>query len=171
MMILHPVIGFYQTLFALLLIFSGGFQVIRWLRWRPWITLSVPLLWSLHFALKFIGFGLILLGISYLITGIQSSPIWHLLTIGGMGGLILAMISRVSLGHTGRPLTPPKLMSVAFILISISAMVRAFGPILLPAKTMIFIDISAFCWIGAFLIFVINYGPMLCKTRIDDRPG
>ena len=170
-LLLHPIVGFNSVVFGILLIAAGIFQAIRWARWKPWITLAVPLLWSLHLALKFIWFGLILLGISYLAPEIPSNHIWHLLTIGGIGGLILAMISRVSLGHTGRPLTPPKAMSLAFILMTISALIRTFGPWLMPTATSIFIDISGFCWILSFAIFVYYYGPMLTTARADDRPG
>jgi uncharacterized protein involved in response to NO len=170
-LLLHPVIGLNPTIFAILLIISGVFQAIRLIRWKPWITLAVPLLWSLHFALKFIWFGLILLGISYLIPEVPSNHIWHLLTIGGIGGLILAMISRVSLGHTGRPLSPPKAMSLAFTLITISALIRSFGPWFMPTSTSTFFDISGFFWMLSFVIFVYYYGPMLSTPRADDRPG
>ena len=171
MLLLHPFIGFVPMVFGAILIFSGLFQLIRWLRWRPWITLGVPLLWSIHFSIKFVWFGLILLGFSYIIDEIPSNHAWHLLTVGGMGGIILAMISRVSLGHSGRPLTPPKMMSVAFAFISISAMIRVFGPWLLPEKTLLFIDISGFCWLVSFGLFAFYYGPMLLKAREDGRPG
>jgi uncharacterized protein involved in response to NO len=170
-LLLEPLIGFSSIVFGVLLIISGFFQIMRWLRWRPWITLSVPLLWSLHAAMKFISVGLILLGVAYLLPSVPTNHIWHLLTVGGMGGLILAMISRVSLGHTGQPLVPPKLMVVAYISISLAAVVRAFGPWLLPEKSMMFIDISATLWMLAFLIFVITYGPMLLTARKDGRPG
>ena len=81
------------------------------------------------------------------------------------------MISRVSLGHTGRPLTAPKSMTLAFILISLAALVRTFGPWGLPDKTLLFIDISGGLWIGAFVIFIVGYAPMLMNARKDGRPG
>ncbi len=171
MLLLHPFVGFVAMFFGALLIIAGIFQLIRWLRWRPWVTLGVPLLWSIHFALKFMWFGLILLGFSYIIDEIPSNHIWHLLTVGGMGGIILAMISRVSLGHSGRSLTPPKLMSVAFAFITISALIRSFGPWVMPEKTLLFIDISGFCWLVAFGLFTFYYAPMLLKAREDGRPG
>ena len=170
-LLLQPIVGFSATFFGLLLIIAGAFQTMRWLRWRPWITLSTPLLWSIHVSIKFIAFGLIILGASYLITEIPSNHIWHLLTVGGMGGLILAMISRVSLGHTGRPLTPPKAMTYAYVLITLAALVRAIGPWLLPEKTLLFIDISGTFWLLAFGIFVVTYAPMLMTARKDGRPG
>ena len=170
-LLLEPIIGFSQQFFGIILIIAGLFQTMRWLRWRPWITLGVPLLWSFHFAIKFIAYGLIILGASYLIPEIPSSHMWHLLTVGGMGGLILAMISRVSLGHTGRPLLPPKAMTAAYFFITLAAIIRAFGPWALPEKTVLFIDISGTFWLFAFGIFVITYAPMLMSGRKDGRPG
>ncbi len=170
-LLLQPIVGFSSQFFGVIVILAGIFQCIRWLRWRPWITLGVPLLWSIHIAIKFIWFGLIVLGVSYLIPEIPSNHIWHLLTVGGMGGLILAMISRVSLGHTGRPLQPPKAMTFAYVFISLAALIRALGPLALPEKATIFIDISATCWLIAFVIFAAKYGPMLIAPRKDGRPG
>ncbi|MBL4764887.1 MAG: NnrS family protein [Colwellia sp.] len=170
-LMIEPIIGFSPQFFGIMLIIAGIFQTIRWLRWRPWITISVPLLWSIHLAIKFIAYGLIILGASYLIAEIPSNHMWHLLTVGGMGGLILAMISRVSLGHTGRPLSPPKAMTAAYIFIVLAALIRAFGPWLLPEKTLLFIDISGTFWLFAFGIFVITYAPMLMSARKDGRPG
>jgi len=170
-LLLQPVVGFSETFFGVLLIIAGIFQTMRWLRWRPWITLGVPLLWSIHISIKFIAYGLIILGLSYLIAEIPSNHIWHLLTVGGMGGLILAMISRVSLGHTGRPLSPPKAMTLAYILITLASLIRALGPWALPEKTLLFIDISGTFWLLAFGIFVVTYGPMLMSARKDGRPG
>jgi len=165
-LLLQPVVGFSENLFGVLLIIAGVFQTMRWLRWRPWITLGVPLLWSIHVSIKFIAFGLIILGFSYLITDIPSSHIWHLLTVGGMGGLILAMISRVSLGHTGRSLSPPKAMTFAYVFITLAALVRALGPWILPEKTLLFIDISGTFWLLAFGIFIVTYAPMLMSIDV-----
>jgi uncharacterized protein involved in response to NO len=170
-LLFQPVVGFSELFFGVILIIAGIFQTMRWLRWRPWITLGVPLLWSIHISIKFSAYGLVILGLSYLIAEIPSNHIWHLLTVGGMGGLILAMISRVSLGHTGRPLSPPKAMTFAYIFMILAALVRSLGPWVLPEKALVFIDISGTFWLLAFGIFVITYGPMLMSARKDGRPG
>ena len=170
-LLLHPLLNFNPQFFGALLIIAGFGQLLRWVRWRFWITSSVPLLWSLYGALLFIWCGLILLGLSYWLTDIPRNHAWHLLTVGGMGGLILAMTSRVSLGHTGRALIPPKSMSIAYISISIAALVRTFGPWSSPENSALFIDISGLFWFIAFGVFVYNYGPMLLKARKDGRPG
>jgi len=169
--LLQPLIGFNKTVFAIILVVAAIAQAIRWFRLKPWITLGVPLLWSFHFAILFVWFGLFILGLSYLQGDIPVSHVWHLLTIGGIGGIILAMTSRVSLGHTGRSLAPPKIMSLAFFMISLAALIRTFGPLLAPEKALLFYDISATFWIIAFGAFVIKYGPMLWSARADNHPG
>ncbi len=170
-LLLQPFIGFNREFFAIVLLIAGISQAIRWFRMRPWITFGVPLLWSFHFAVMFVWFGFLVLGLSYLQYDVPVNHVWHLLTVGGIGGIILAMISRVSLGHTGRPLMPPKIMNLAFLLLLIAPLVRVFGPLFLPSKTMVFYDISAFFWIVSFGCFVVKYGPMLWSPRADNRPG
>ncbi|MBA6390207.1 NnrS family protein [Colwellia sp. BRX10-3] len=171
LLLLHPAIGVNNFYMGLILIIAGVFQAIRWFRWRPWITLSIPLLWSLHLAIKALAFGLILLGLSYLIPEIPTNHAWHLLTVGGIGGVILAMISRVSLGHTGRALKAPKLMSLAFSALVLASFLRSFGPWIMPEKTLLFIDISGFLWVISFSLFIGFYSPMLLKARADGKPG
>ncbi len=160
-----------NTLFMLLLFIAGTTQSIRLIRYKPWITLKTPLLWSLHAAIGFICFGLVALSTSYYYQQLYSNHIWHLLTIGGMGGLILAMMSRVSLGHTGYPLVPHKLMSLAFVCLIASPVLRAFGPLLFPQSLLTYIWLSGVVWVIAFTCFAYVYIPILSRTRADGRPG
>src|SRR5690606_35734062 len=92
----------------------------------------------------------------------------HLLAIGGMGGMILAMISRVSLGHTGRPLQPAAAMSLAFILINLAVPLRVWLTIPMPLTGY---WLAALCWASAFALFVWHYTPILLAPRPDGRPG
>ena len=98
-LLLQPIVGFSALFFGVLLIIASLFQTMRWVRWRPLITLQLPLLWSIHGAMKFICFGLFVLGASYLIPEVPSNHVWHLLTIGGIGGLILAKIGGLILAR------------------------------------------------------------------------
>jgi uncharacterized protein involved in response to NO len=85
-----------------------------------------------------------------------------------MGGLVLAMIARVSLAHTGRPLQAPRLMGPAFLLFHLGAMARVFLTPWLPRAGLV---ATALCWIAAFALFVFCHGPMLCRPRVDGQPG
>lgn len=170
-MLISAFVSISNHIIATFFFIAGISQLIRWLRWKPWITLSVPLLWSLHGGVKFIWFGLICLGVCYLFPSLPKNHFWHIVTIGGIGGTILAMISRVSLGHTGRTLSVTKSMSVAFLLVSIAALMRSIGPWLIPEKTLVFIHTSSAMWVIAFGLFLFKYGPMFLKARVDGRPG
>lgn len=144
---------------------------IRCLRWRIWITLSVPLLWSLHIAYLFIPFGLALFALRELGFDVSNSVAIHALTAGAMGNMILAMIARVSLGHSGRPLQPKAIMSVAFLLVFTAALTRVVLVWLLPEFSLPWYAIGAAAWILAYAIYVVVYLPILTTPRPDGRPG
>ena len=171
--LLHPVFKLPAYAQGSLFIVAAIAQFIRWFRWKPWITFSVPLLWSMHFSMAFVWFGLLAIGLNYFdANGLtNAAAVWHFLTIGGLSGMVLAMIARVSLGHTGRPLKPAKLMSAAFLSVYIGALLRAYGVILFPAYKMPILDASSLFWFLAFGLFVLKYWPILCSPRADGRPG
>lgn len=148
---------------ATLLILAGCLHLLRLYYWDPLSTLKVPLLWSLHVSYFALGLGLILLGASYLTETLRFADALHLITIGTIGGMIIAMIARVSLGHTGRSLKPAPSMSIAFALILIGAIARFVLPLMqLPLWGW---DISAITWIAAFCIFLWHYTPILFSPR------
>jgi len=151
---------FYQP--AWILISVGLLHLYRQTHWAPFATLSVPLLWSLHLSYLCLGFGVILIGISKLTPLLATGDAFHLLTVGTLGGMILAMISRVSLGHTGRPLQVNTQMSVAFSLIFGAALMR----LLLPLMDLHLLgwNLSVLCWCLAFALFCRNYFPVLTKA-------
>lgn len=144
---------------------------IRCLRWRIWITLRVPLLWSLHIAYWFIPLGLALFALRELGFNISNSIALHAITAGAMGNMILAMIARVSLGHSGRPLQPKAIMSLAFLLVAVAALSRVLLTWLVPELSMSWFMFSAAAWILAYLIYVAVYLPILITPRPDGRPG
>jgi len=171
LLLIKPLLSAPAFVFGVLFLLSGVCQAIRWCRWKPWITLGVPLLWSIHISIFFIWTGLFTLGMSYFINVPFVSHLWHLLTVGGMGGLILAMISRVSLGHTGRMLQEPKAMFLGFMSIFIAAVIRVIGPIFWAQHYLTFINLSILLWLVSFGLFAYHYAPMLFKARTDGRPG
>ena len=148
---------------AIVLISAGTIHLLRLWYWDPISTRKVPLLWSLHAAYLALGLGLITLGLSYFTDLIRFADALHLITIGTIGGMILAMIARVSLGHTGRPLKPHPSINIAFALIFIGTLVRFILPLLqMPVLSW---DISALCWITAFSIFIWHYARILMSER------
>lgn len=156
---------------ALIFTFSALCHAIRALRWRPHVTLNTPLVWSLHFAYWFIPVSFVLFALYYLGFELTASTALHGLTAGAISSIILAMIARISLGHTGRTLTPHWAMKFAFILIIFAGISRIFLGHILAFTTINIYVIVAGCWILAYLIYIIFYWKILTSPRPDGRPG
>ncbi|MEH6910673.1 MAG: NnrS family protein [Oceanicoccus sp.] len=140
-------------------------------RWGGARCVHIPLLWSLHLSYCFIPIGLVVLALNSLNYVESYSPALHLWTVGTISSMILAMIARVTLGHTGRALIVPKSLGFAFALILIAALVRGFIPILFPQWSVWGIVAASAGWLVAYGIFIVYFSPMLVSARIDGRPG
>ena len=166
--------GFSNVPSALLFIVSGvaalanGWRFLRWGFQHSW---SDPMLWSLHLAYAFIPLGFIALALHSVGLMDNMSAALHGFTVGSIGGMILAMISRVTLGHTGRPLNPHKLVPLAFVFILSAAIVRVVLPAWLPELTNWGIGLAGVLWVFAYGIYIFFYAPMLLTTRADGNPG
>lgn len=157
-----------QSLIGLLFLVLAAGHLLRQARWYDAGIWGVPLLWSLHLAMLWLvvacaGLGLWHLGVLQL-----SSPWLHAFTVGSMAGLILAMIARVTLGHTGRPLQPPAGVAAAFMLLNLGTFARVFLAVAWPLHGM---WLAAACWALAFGVYAWQYAPMLCQARVDGHPG
>jgi uncharacterized protein involved in response to NO len=143
-------------------------HLLRLLRWQAPGLWRVPLLWSLHLAFAWLA--LACLGMALWHFGVPFNPSLavHALTVGAMGGMILAMIARVSLGHTGRPLQPPAGMSVAFALLNLACVCRVLLVMVWPVAAL---WLAALCWSVGLGLFLWRYGPMLWQPRVDAQPG
>lgn len=145
-------------------------QAVRVFRWRFSVTVKTPLVWSLHLSYWCIPLGLLLEGMSLLQAPVSHSQAVHTLGVGGMGLMILAMISRVSLGHTGRPLAVNAGMSIAFMSLFLAFLARVFGIYLGLVYSSVII--FAVClWLWAYGSFLLAYWPILSRPRADGRPG
>ena len=155
---------------ALLCVTGGIIHSVRLAHWQGWKTLGQPLLWSMH--LSYLCIPLAMFGLAAVGTDLMASKnVIHLLAIGTIGGMLLAMMSRVSLGHTGRPLAVPGYLSVAFGLVFVAAIVRGALPLLDIALTLWAWRLSALLWILAFSLFLLRYTSVLTQARVDGRPG
>ena len=138
--------------------------------WQPRRTLRVPLLWILHVSYGWIPVGFFLLGLAALHL-VTPSAAFHALTVGSMAGLIIGMMARTTLGHTGRPLKAGRADVAMFWLIQLGAVARlavGLGPFGLREPGLI---VAALCWSLAFGSYVIAYGPRLMRPRVDGRDG
>ncbi len=146
--------------FALLAALHG----LRLWHWHLPEIWRVPLLWSLHLAYAWLLVATLGMAAWHLGWLAQPSPASHALAVGALGGLVLAMMARVSLGHTGRPLQPPKAMAWAFAVLNLGALIRV-------AAGGGWLWLAAVCWGLAFALFVVHYAPLLCRARVDGHPG
>jgi len=146
--------------FGLLLVLGATLNFGRLLRWRGGATFKEPLLFVLHVGYAWLALGCALLGLATLGLDVPQSAAIHALTAGAIGTMILAVMTRVARGHTGRSLLADRATVAIYILVNLAAIVRvavAVG----DAWTMPLLVASASLWIGAFMLFVLFYGPML----------
>ena len=148
---------------ASIMILGGVLHLWRLSFWQSKKTLAIPLLWSLHLSYLLMGLGMILLGLSYFLSSLAFSDALHMITIGAIGLMIFAMMSRVSLGHTGRALKPSGWMSVAFLLMGSAALIRVVLAVL--HFNLIAWVVSAALWVLAAAIFFVIYLPILWRNE------
>jgi uncharacterized protein involved in response to NO len=149
---------------------TAAIHAVRIAGWRSWRVGPRPILWVLHVACLWIPVGFALLACAALGLVAHSLAI-HALTVGAMGGAIIAMITRTALGHTGRMLTAGPAEIASYWLMIVAALARVFGPLLWPDATALWIDLAGAAWCAAFVVYLIRYAPYLMSPRIDGKPG
>ncbi len=153
-----------------LLIVGGIASLIRWLRWRGWRTWREPLVLILHIGYAWIGLFLVAIGVSILGVGFTPENAVHVLTTGAMGTMTLAVMTRASLGHTGRPRHADRLTVAIYLLVNVGALLRIFAPN--PDNpsvlTHTMLGLSALTWSGAYLLFASHYGSYLVGRNLDE---
>ena len=138
--------------------------------WRPWTTFRVPLVWILHVACGWIAVHLLLRGLAA--AGLVAEPLaTHALTLGGIGGLTLGMMTRTARGHTGRSLQADAFEHAIFVLVQLAVLARVVVPLLWPAAYMAGAIGAAGFWSVAFALYALRYWPILTRPRIDGKPG
>jgi uncharacterized protein involved in response to NO len=142
-------------------------NAVRLARWRGWLTLDEPLLLILHIGYGFVPLGLA--GVTLAAIGWLSAPsALHILTVGGIGVMTLAVMSRATLGHTGRALSASALTSVSYLALVLAAVIRPFAEVL-PEFYHTILAVSGAGWLIAFGLFTLEYGRMLVAPRVAPR--
>lgn len=155
---------------AALAISAGLANLWRLARWEGGRTLREPLLWGLHASYAFVGLGLVMFGLAAL-GALPATLAIHALTVGGMGTMILSMLSRVSLGHTGRPIETLPGIGVALGMMLLAATLRALVPTLWPQVTHWMLSLSILLWCLAYAVFLMHYAWPLLSSRPDGGEG
>lgn len=152
-----------------LLIAAGALQAFRLARWSGWRTWREPLVLILHVAYVWLPLGLLLLGGSFFIWCIPVASAIHALSAGAMASMTLAVMTRATLGHTGRQLRADGWTQAIYALVTLGAVVRFAAP-MLPFDYARLIGAAGLLWGGAFLLFLLAYSPKLLGPRPDGRP-
>jgi len=138
-----------------------------WL-WDPAATLREPLLWVLPLSYAWLPAALILRALWLADAGVPAAAAYHALGAGAMGGLMLGMMTRSALGHTGRPLAAGRAELGAYVLVHLGAAARVFGPLAGADAEPHAHAASAVLWSGAFALFLAAYWSVLTRPRIDE---
>jgi len=154
---------------------AAALFVVSSMRLYNWHTRGIwskPLLWGLYGAFVFITLGLLLFALLPYSPLITRSMAYHAFAFGGIALITVSMMSRVTLGHTGRNIQQPSCwINIAQILLLIGAIIRVFGPALMPAHYAGWIVIAQLLWIIGFSLFVVSNFRFLTQPRIDGSPG
>lgn len=147
------------------LLVCAALHLLRQLRWRPQRTLRNPLVAILHVAYAFLPVGFALAGLAEIAAmDAAGSAAVHAWTVGAFGTMTLAVMTRASLGHTGRALRASPLTVCIYLAVVVAAVARIVGA-LWPDWTMAAVLLAGAAWTAAFLGFSLRYGPMLVMPR------
>ena len=158
-----------DRLTGVLLILAAALQLLRLMRWAGWWTTSDPLVLILHIGYLWIPTGLLLLGLSILSPSVPRSAAVHALTAGAMTTMILAVMTRATLGHTGRDLhaNPPTV--ALYGCVTAGALLRVAASLGIGPYPLM-LDISGILWAAGLVLFLTVYGPMLWRPRAGEQP-
>ncbi|WP_350333569.1 NnrS family protein [Coralliovum pocilloporae] len=140
-------------------------NMVRFSRWCWRATLTDPILWSLH-----LGFFMLILGYASLAGALlldwpNEVAALHMLGIGAVGGMTMAVMTRATLGHSGRPLKVSRLTACAYLMIAIAALIRGVLVDWFPGAYNEIMLVSGAIWLLGFALFLVRYGPLLTTPR------
>ncbi|MGE5564156.1 MAG: NnrS family protein [Bacillota bacterium] len=148
------------------LILAAASQALRLSRWGGLRTLADPLAAILHLGYLWLPVGLALLGLSVAGAGVAASAGIHALTAGAMTTMILAVMTRASLGHTGRELAAAPLTVAAYACVTLGAALRVAASLTGPYAALL--DLAGLFWAAALLLFLFVYAPILWRPRLGE---
>jgi uncharacterized protein involved in response to NO len=148
-----------------LLALAGLLHAVRLMRWQGARCLASPLLLMLHVAYAFVPAGFAALAAGAATAGT------HLLGVGAIGGMTLAVMMRATMGHTGRPLVAGGTLAAAFGVLVAAALIRSFAPYadLAGLSGLSGLTLAAGLWTIAFAIFLGRVGPWLAMPSAARR--
>ncbi len=150
-----------------MLLLGAALNLWRLARWRGTATLREPLLAILHVGYAWVAIGAGLLGGSLLTAAIPEPAAIHALTAGAIGTMVLAVMTRVTRGHTGRPLEADHVTTLIYATVTLAGVTRVAAAFT-DTSSLALLGISALLWVTSFLLFAWKYWPMLVLPRNDE---
>jgi uncharacterized protein involved in response to NO len=144
---------------------AGVAHILRLARWRGLATLREPLMWVLHLGYGWLGVGLCMLGLSALIPSLPESSALHALTVGCIGTMTLAVMTRATLGHSGRPLTAGRGTTVIYAMMTMAAVCRLLVP-LADVHGLTLLALAGSAWSISFGLFALLYLPLFVQRPL-----
>ncbi|MDK9704146.1 MAG: NnrS family protein [Sulfuritalea sp.] len=132
----------------------------RCARWQGWRVADVPLVLVMHLGFAWLVLAFALKAAAEL-TGIVPEAAWlHAFTVGSLGLMMLGLMTRVSLRHTGRPLVVPPTMLVAWVLMFVAALLRLAATVHGLGNAVV--ALAAALWATAFILYFMVF----CKALV-----
>lgn len=151
---------------AVLLVIAGISLGARLSRWRGHATLAEPILAVLHLGYGWLAVSLVLIGASVLApAAVPASSALHALTAGAVGTMTLAVMTRASLGHTGREIAADRWTLAMYAAVTAGAVLRVAAPYA-GGLYLSVLAAGGLVWSAAFGLFALRYGPMLCRPKL-----
>lgn len=152
-----------QVMTAAACLVAGLLHAMRLGRWQSWQTADERLVLVLHLAYAAIPAGFV--AVALVPSGLlDAASALHVFTVGAIGLMTLAIMSRATRGHTGLPLTAPPLTATSYGLLIAAALLRP-GALLVPDRYTSLISLSGLCWMLAFALYLVEYAPALLARR------
>lgn len=149
---------------------AGVLVALRLARWHGLATLRWPLLWVLHLGYLLVALALGMKALAVL-GGFGWAAAWlHLQLAGALAVMIMGVMTRATLGHTGRNLVASPMTTAAYLALLAAALLRVCAPVLLADPVPAYLPAGGL-WLFAFALFLAAYGPMLMGPRLDGKPG
>jgi uncharacterized protein involved in response to NO len=150
---------------AALLLLMAIVQAARLSRWAGASTRREPILFILHVGYAFVPLGALMLSLSIIWPAmLPASGALHAWTTGAMGTMTVAVMTRATLGHTGREVASTLATMLIYGAILVAALARIAAP-LLPAIYYQALLVAGIGWLAAFALFLLVYGPMLARAK------
>jgi uncharacterized protein involved in response to NO len=152
------------------LVAAGMASLIRLSRWRGWMVWREPLVLILHLGYGWLTLSLLALGGAMFGIGLPAANAMHVLTTGAVGAMTLAIMTRASLGHTGRPKHADSKTVLIYVLVNLGAVLRVVVPTpdAPTSLTHLMLVVAAVGWSGAYILFALIYGPFLLRPSLGD---